>query len=123
MVEICPLYAQSLQYFYHEGMLDRDKDFSASNEIMCIFHIIMGVCFPTLRDLFVSFNRLLVFSWTSLQDLFIFFLRTSVIFISVVLRYFSWFSPMLEYSGSSLVGYLGSSRNVFPLLLLIVFFH
>lgn len=54
MVEICPLYAQSLQYFYHEGMLDRDKDFSASNEIMCIFHIIMGVCFPSLRDLFLS---------------------------------------------------------------------
>jgi hypothetical protein len=37
-VDVCPLHPQSLQGFYHEGVLDWVKGlFSVSNEIICGF--------------------------------------------------------------------------------------
>jgi hypothetical protein len=49
-----------------------------------------------IHEGFVYFIQL---SWPSLKHLFVFSLRTSTIFILVVLRSFSCVSVILEYSG------------------------
>jgi hypothetical protein len=52
-----------------------------------------------------------VFSWISLRDSYIPSLRPSIIFIKAILKSSSYTSAMLEYSGPTPVGLLGSSGD------------
>jgi hypothetical protein len=54
------------------------------------------------------------------MDLFISFLKTSNVFIQTILKFLSYASATLHFSGSSAVGLLISSGDLFSWVLLIV---
>lgn len=72
---------------------------------------------------FVSAHCLLVFFWISLRDLIISSLRMLSSSCRWFCLYISCASAMLSYFGPAVIGQLGTSRNRFLRVLLIVFLH
>ena len=66
-------------------------------------------------ELFSSFYSTVCcvfFFQISLMDLFISFLKTSNVFIQTILKFLSYASATLHFSGPTVIGFLGSSGDI-----------